>query len=430
MRRNRLRLFSLLPLVILGLLWQPLYAEETLLSLELPSGQEIEIQRFGSGGRPLLLWLPSERGIRKSHEGHARDLAALGHEVWLADLHDSYFVPVARSSLEKFPLQDVVAIVEAAAREASDGVVLISSQRGAQLALITAREWQLRHPGEARIRGALLMHAYLYAARPGIGQAAEYLPITAATNLPVYLLDTQYSTKSAHISNLAAALGAGGSQVYSQVLKGVQGGYFARDENELSDADRQARQTFAPTISRAVRALTGVKTPTQAVEYARDTTRLSRQTLRGQAVLKPLETPQPAPALALTAYDRSRFDLGANSGRIALINFWATWCTPCVEEIPSLHRLKDSIADPDFDIIAVNVGENRQRIDRFLQRVPIELPLLLDLDYSASRRWNIYVYPSSYLVDRQGIIRYAYLGALEWDSPENQQVIRNLLQQN
>ena len=60
----------------------------------------------------------------------------------------------------------------------------------------------------------------------------------------------------------------------------------------------------------------------------------------------------------------------------------------------------------------------------------IELPLLLDLDNRVSRRWNIYVYPSSYLVDRQGIIRYAYLGALEWDSAENIRIIRDLLQQN
>ena len=430
MQRGPLRFLILLQFAMLSLVWQSLGADETTLELELPSGQEIQIKRFGSDASPLLLWLPSERGFRKSHEDHARAIAALGHEVWLADLHEAYFVAVARSSLGKFPLQDVIAIVEAAARAAKDGVVLVSGQRGTQLALIAAREWQLRHPGETRIRGAVLLHAYLYAARPGIGEAAEYLPITAATNLPVYLLDTQYSTKSAHINDLAAALATGGSQVFSQVLKGVQGGYIARDENELSETDLRARQNFAPTISRAITALNRVSTPTQAVEFDRDTTELSRQTQRGQAVLKPLNRPIPAPALALTDYDRQRYDLAASAGRIALVNFWASWCTPCVEEIPSLHRLQKSIADPDFEIVTVNVGEDRERIERFLQHVPIELPLLLDTDNRASRRWNIYVYPSSYLVDRQGIIRYAFLGALEWDSPENIRVIRNLLRQN
>ena len=79
--------------------------------------------------------------------------------------------------------------------------------------------------------------------------------------------------------------------------------------------------------------------------------------------------------------------------------------------------------------MTVNVGEDRERIARFLQRVPVELPLLMDYDASAAADWMIYVYPSSYLVDGQGKIRYAYLGALEWDSTQNIEIIRNLLTQ-
>jgi len=63
---------------------------------------------------------------------------------------------------------------------------------------------------------------------------------------------------------------------------------------------------------------------------------------------------------------------------VVLVNFWASWCRLCVEEIPSLHRLRDKINNPDFEIITVNVGEGRGRIDKFLARVPVELPLLMD----------------------------------------------------
>ena len=94
-----------------------------------------------------------------------------------------------------------------------------------------------------------------------------------------------------------------------------------------------------------------------------------------------------------------------------------------------MHRLRESIADPGFDIVTVNVGESRQRIDKFLSRVAIDLPLLLDSDSRAAKAWKIYVYPSTFLVDHQGRIRYAYLGALQWDSAENISIIRNLLQQ-
>ena len=92
-----------------------------------------------------------------------------------------------------------------------------------------------------------------------------------------------------------------------------------------------------------------------------------------------------------------------------------------------MHRLRESVPDPRFEIVTVNVGESRQRIDNFLSRVPIDLPLLLDRDSETAKKWKIYVYPSTYLLDHRGRIRYAYLGALEWDSAENISIIRNLL---
>jgi thiol-disulfide isomerase/thioredoxin len=106
---------------------------------------------------------------------------------------------------------------------------------------------------------------------------------------------------------------------------------------------------------------------------------------------------------------------------------WASWCRPCVEEIPSLHRLRDKIDNPNFEIVTVNVGEDRDRIDQFLARVAVELPLLMDKEGIVSAARKVYVYPSSYLVDHQGKIRYAYLGALEWDSAETIKIIQSLL---
>ena len=74
-------------------------------------------------------------------------------------------------------------------------------------------------------------------------------------------------------------------------------------------------------------------------------------------------------------------------------------------------------------------SEDRARIARFMQQVAVELPLLMDYDASIAKDWMIYVYPSSYLVDHQGKIRYVYLGALEWDSTENLKIIQSLLNQ-
>ncbi len=423
------RSWMLAPVLVAGLLGGSAFASENRFNLILSDDHEIELRRFGAGGRTLLLWLPSERGLNEAHAEHARALAQLGHEVWLADLHSAYFVQRDRRSISRFPLDDVVALIDAATRASDAKVVLVSSSRGAQLALIAAREWQLRYPGASRIQGAVLMHANLYRERPEIGEAARYLPIARATNLPVYLLDAQYSSRSAYIGTLGEVLGAGGSAVYTQVVQDVQGGFFAREDSDLAPGERVAKHGFARLLDRAVRALENSPTPSMAAPSPVSTVQFSARP-RSASALRPLDQALPAPRLRLPDYERREYSLEDRAARVVLVNFWATWCKPCVDEIPSLHRLRETIGDSAFEIVTVNVAENHDRVGRFLERVPIELPLLMDLDGRAARDWNIYVYPSSFLVDREGIIRYAYLGALEWDLTENITIIRSLLRKN
>ena len=397
--------------------------------LEMPSGTEVAVEVYPGQGRATLLWLPSERGFDAAQREHAESLARLGHPVWLADLHENYFVQPGRTSITHFPLEDIVALVEAAAAAADGKLILLSGGRGAQLALIAAREWQLRNPGKDSIRGIILLHAHLYQARPAPGQDAVYLPIVGATNLPVYLIAAEYSTKYSRQQELASAFGNGSGAVYTQVFADVQGGFHSRSDDRIGERDIEARQAFPATLSRAAGLLLRTATPTVALASNLDTRRLG-EVSHGDHVLTPIARPKPAPVLRLKAIDGDEFALDGLRGRVVLVNFWASWCRPCVTEIPSLHRLAAALDDTDFQIVTVNVGEDRERVQQFLQRVPVDLPLLMDYDSSASKDWMIYVYPSSYLVDRQGVIRYAYLGALEWDSAEIVEIIRALLSQS
>ncbi|MCP4878665.1 MAG: TlpA family protein disulfide reductase [Gammaproteobacteria bacterium] len=385
--------------------------DEQQLRLQLPSGQELVIQGFAGSGESKVLWLPSERGLGAAHKVHATALAKLGHETWLADLHDAYFIERNRRSIARFPLEDIVALIDAAASDAESGLVLVSSSRGAQLALIAAREWQLRNPGKTSIKGLVLVHAHLYESRPDVGAEAVYLPISEATNLPVYLLEAQYSTKSARIRELVDTLTGGGSQVFTELLSGVQGGFFARDDEELSMTDLRAKKNYATTLNRAIQALELVSTPKSANASQFDTRRFSHDKPRVSGLIS-LDDKMPAPRLQLKDINQQDYRLGNSTGRVILVNFWATWCRPCVAEIPSLHRLRAALDSPEFEIVTVNVGEGRDRLAPFLKRTPVKLPLLMDSEGKASKDWKVYVYPSSYLVDHQGKIRYAYLGAL------------------
>ena len=412
--------------ILLTLIGSPAVAIESRFELTLPSGQDIELLHIQGSGKSTVIWIPSERGIQPRALIHAHKLSLAGHEVWVPDLHDAYFLTRNSDSLNEVPLDDLVALIDAAVNRSEAPVLLLSSLRGAQLALIAAREWQLKRAGQTRLNGIVLLHPNLYAQRPQAGHSARYLPIVRATNLPVYVLETQYSTRSLHLKSLADELSTGGSQVYTQVLPDVRGGFFVRDESELNAASIAAAEKFAATLDRALSLLTSMNTPAQAARNTGDTRQRSRIGAR-QTVLQEVTQPIAAPPIRLPRYPGDDETVLPAGRRATLINFWASWCGPCVEEIPSLHRLQAEMRDEPLDIVTVNIGENRRVISEFLEQVPMQLPVLMDVTGETAKRWNIYVYPSTYLVDSGGVIRYAYLGALEWDSPQNLRLMRDFL---
>jgi thiol-disulfide isomerase/thioredoxin len=119
------------------------------------------------------------------------------------------------------------------------------------------------------------------------------------------------------------------------------------------------------------------------------------------------------PPLALDGLDGKRVTLDAFRGRTVIVNFWATWCVPCREEMPSLAALARRAPDT-LVVLAIDVGESRARVDRFLERYPVDLPILLDTRGDAAQAWQVGVYPSSYVIGPDGRIRQYIAGALDW----------------
>jgi thiol-disulfide isomerase/thioredoxin len=101
-----------------------------------------------------------------------------------------------------------------------------------------------------------------------------------------------------------------------------------------------------------------------------------------------------------------------------LVNFWASWCGPCVEEIPALNRLREHMKDRPFELISINYAEKPEQIREFLNMVKVDFPVLLDEDGSYSAKWNVLVYPATFVIDTDGNIVYGVNGAIEWDSEE------------
>jgi len=138
----------------------------------------------------------------------------------------------------------------------------------------------------------------------------------------------------------------------------------------------------------------------------------------------------PAPALELNGIDGEHFDLAALDGRVVVINFWATWCPPCVAEMPSIQRMWKRLHGLGLDVLAVNVGEDTSRIENFLENFHprLEFPILLDPEGVAFNTWNISGLPKTYVVGKKGRIIYEATGGREMDSEHIQGLLRELLE--
>ena len=114
-------------------------------------------------------------------------------------------------------------------------------------------------------------------------------------------------------------------------------------------------------------------------------------------------------------------------GRVVLVNFWASWCPPCIQEMPVLETLKQKLAEQPFEILAVNVGEQKYRVWKFVKLVNFDLPVLLDERKNTFNAWGLSVLPTSFLIDRKGNIRYRVVGDVEWDSEEVIALVKSLI---
>jgi thiol-disulfide isomerase/thioredoxin len=114
-------------------------------------------------------------------------------------------------------------------------------------------------------------------------------------------------------------------------------------------------------------------------------------------------------------------------GKVVVLNFWATWCEPCREEMPSLQRLADKFAGRAFAVLAVDMGEGEPRVRAFLEKMPVRFTVLLDRDSAGSRTWKVRVLPTTLVIDPEQRVRYLVQGDLEWDAPEVVSTIEKLL---
>jgi len=133
------------------------------------------------------------------------------------------------------------------------------------------------------------------------------------------------------------------------------------------------------------------------------------------------------PALELQDLSGASHRLEDYRGKVVLLNFWATWCAPCREEMPSIGRLKKQLAGRPFVVLAVNVDEPESRIKNFLAMLPLDFPTLLDPGGRTAKAWKARILPATFLIAPHGRIRYTVTGELDWASEQVVRTVSELL---
>jgi peroxiredoxin len=133
------------------------------------------------------------------------------------------------------------------------------------------------------------------------------------------------------------------------------------------------------------------------------------------------------PLLSLEDLGGKSHSLADYRGKVVLVNFWATWCEPCRAEMPSMNALRRSLQGKPFEVLAVNLAEPLTRIEKYLDTLPLGFPVLRDRDSAVSKAWKARLLPASYVIGRDGRIRYVAYGEVDWTSDAVRSRVEQLL---
>lgn len=415
---SRLRLMSVI--VFLSVLSLSSQAAQVV-SLELPSGPEVEAEVFGPTSSTRVLWIDSGFGLHERHKLVATDLGKLGLQVWQVDLTEALFLTRGAQTMRGIDPRVVAELINAVSENGKYKLLLISGAYGSIPTLRGVHAWQADRPQQRTIAGIVLFSPYLFSHVPNIGEAPEFVNVARATSIPVYIFQAQKNTNRWHLADMVRQLKQH-APVYTEYMQGVTSLFYPKDT---------APQTFeklrglAKRIKSILPLLSSHKYPLSAV--AMQETKPAENRLGLDDKLKPYKGTIKPQAFSLRDVKGKRYTEKDFKGSVSIINFWATWCPPCVEEIPSLNRLRRKMQGKPFRLISINYAESADKIKTFMQKVAVDFPVLLDPEGRTAGQWKVVAFPSTFVIGPDGRIMYGVNAAIHWDTKEVMDKINALL---
>jgi len=385
-------------------------------------GTELGFTRYPADGTQLIIWIAPGYGLHERSVQIAKQLASNGVEVWQIDLAEALFLPHSTDQLRALSGEYVADMIKAAFQQTNKKITLCSQSYGAIPLLRGVRQWQISKTNSMYLNGAILFSPDLYTTVPPLGLDPEYLPIVFSSNIPIVIFQEGMRGNRWHIDNLVRSLGKGGSKIRLKIYDGVTGLFF-NDDNSAETA--RIFKMLDKEVIDAIQWLEKIPTPHTAVPMVK------HFKTKGSGIdnkLKKFKGNFAPFAIDLPGISGELRHISDYRNKLTIVNFWASWCSPCVQEIPSLNRLREKITDIPLELVSINYAENVQTIRDFMRKVDVRYPVLLDSTGQISAKWKVVTFPSTYIIGADGKIHFAVNAAIEWDTPEVSSQLKKLYQ--
>lgn len=397
--------------------------------LDTDHGEEITVHQypatFSDSQKPLLIWFTEGYAERNSFKQLITRFNDAGYDIWQIDLLESYFIERTPTNIRKLKGDGVAAVLEHAQQQAK-AFIPVSTGRMSLILLRGLRQWQLAEQpqsGVGKMQQTVLFFPNLYNAPEQAGDAPEFFPIVSASSLPITIVQPSEGTFKWKLPELVDALQQHNSRLTLVSVPKVRDWYFLR--RSANEVEKQASEKLIGDFGKWL----AVATEQTDNKFQPQTEIKAAQITTGKKGLVPIQARSATDFELRDTFGKS-LKFSDKSGKVILLNFWASWCPPCVKEIPSMNRLAESFDAAKFEIVSVNFKESPQTIREFLKKVKVDFPVLIDQDGKTSAEYEIFSFPSSFLIDANGQIRYSVNAAIEWDDEQIKQQIQTLIDDN
>lgn len=381
---------------------------------------EIHVQVYPADGDQLIIWLVDHDDERDMFEDMLKAVNHSGFEIWRLDLLEDYFLPRSSENQRTLPGDGVAAVLAYAHEHTGKNIMIAAYDRMPLTLLRGIHQWQ--KSGQAsRLSGAVLFYPILFGPAPVAGEDPVIDPVVSLTNVPVVIYQPDAGSQRWRLNEVMEAFWEGGSPAHAYLVPEVRDWFFMGDF-EHGKGDKKATARIPAELHAFSKLMTAYPKP-----QASQRTAHSDFMKADVKELVKFRQKKPVAGFELEDLDNRLVKWQDYKGKVTLVNFWATWCPPCVEEVPSLNALAARYTDSDFEVVSIDFRETPQQLRLFAEKIPVDFPVLFDLDGKVSKAWKVFSFPSSFVVDKQGFIRFSANRAIDWNTEEIWKMVDALL---